>query len=381
MGTSAGEAAPEIEISTVDQGVQILVKRNTQKPEKTAADGSLPAIIKKSLKTTTEPTTTTSAEQVPPKPPVKKGATRKAAKAVFVEDVLDSSSHNESHRSPEKYKESRTDGSKPKPRRRKTVQPSNLSGSTAAMPEDHHAKAGRAGSPVTSEVDDRTTRIYVDGGCVIEFAQDSDVDSESGEECYHAPYTTTTVTRYKVDRAQTNGDKDYSATLNKDPTDEQLHHPVECYHGDRIQQNIVVKNSRRPANSSIHMSLSVEEDMQMLLLETTTLRRLGHFTKAIDFYEQRLDHHLGNEYVRVLFAQCLFDGGQYKKLETIAKDYSEECLDRGLDLFWRHILCLTNWRMGGHLGNPAEVATVKSSTLEYLSMLKPSDYNSIEVSS
>lgn len=380
MGTGRDKAPPEIEISTVDQGVQILVKCNTQEPEQAAVDGLLPVVIKKSAKRTTEPTTKTSAEQVPPKPPGTKGAARKAPKAAFVEDVVDSSSHKEPHRNQEKYKESKTDGSKPKPRRRKSVQPSNLSGSTAAMPEDH-AKAGRADYPVTLEVEERNTRINLDGGGVIESAEDSVVDSDSGEEYYHDPYTTTTVTRYRViDRVQTDGDNNHRARLAKNPIDEPLPRPVECYHGDRIQQNIIVKNSRKPADSSIHMSLSVEEDMQMLLQETTMLRRLGRFTKAINFYEQRLDHHLGNEYVRVLYAQCLYDGGQYKKLKTLTEDYPEGCEDRGLDLYWCHILFRANWHTSGRLGSPSEIENIESITLDYLSMLKLSDYNSIEVS-
>lgn len=152
------------------------------------------------------------------------------------------------------------------------------------------------------------------------------------------------------------------------------------HHGDRVQQGIHIKKHRTPANTSIHMSLDVEEDLQVLLQEATTLRRLGHFKKAIALFEQRLGHHLQTPYVKMMYSQCLFAAGQYKTLEVLAEMTTDPSEFLEIDLYW--ILVRITLLLSPDDESPKTENIVNHTTYLILDLFDSkwsSHYNSLEV--
>lgn len=95
-----------------------------------------------------------------------------------------------------------------------------------------------------------------------------------------------------------------------------------------------------PQDVTVHMSLPVRDDLEDVLEECSRLRRLGHFATAIALFQDRLEHFLDNRYILVQYAQCLFEAGQYGRLQKLAEERRPQPRDPpdALQLNWDLLL-------------------------------------------
>lgn len=148
---------------------------------------------------------------------------------------------------------------------------------------------------------------------------------------------------------------------------------------DPVQQTIHIIDGHHISNMTTHMSLEAEDDVEGLLEDASRLRRLGHFNAAISLFEQHLSHHLEDLYVRVQYAQCLFEGMQYKKLDHLAEEYPLETGDDALTLNWRLIFFSLRLDTGINLGHSRNESNLRDRAMQFLRNLESYQFGSTEV--
>lgn len=148
---------------------------------------------------------------------------------------------------------------------------------------------------------------------------------------------------------------------------------------DAVQQTIHIIDGHHISNMTTHMSLEAEDDLEGLLEEASRLRRLGHFTAAISLFEQHLSHHMEDLYVRVQYAQCLFEGMQYKKLDRLDEEYPLETGDEALTLNWRLIFFSLRLDTGIDPGHSRNESKLRDSAVQFLRSLNSYQFGSTEV--
>ncbi|KAK0672410.1 hypothetical protein QBC41DRAFT_24961 [Cercophora samala] len=72
-----------------------------------------------------------------------------------------------------------------------------------------------------------------------------------------------------------------------------------------------------PQDVTIHMSIPAQDDVEYLLEECSRFRRLGDFRQSLALFENQLEHLLDNRYILLQYGQCLFEAGQYSRLEAL----------------------------------------------------------------
>lgn len=174
--------------------------------------------------------------------------------------------------------------------------------------------------------------------------------------------------------------REYSAS----PVPDYPHHVCRNRHSwedelDPVQQTIHIIDGHHISNMTTHMSLEAEDDLEGLLEEASRLRRLGHFTAAVTLFEQHLSHHLEDLYVRVQYAQCLFEGMQYKKLDHLAEKYPLETGDGALTLNWQLIFFSLRLDTGIDPEFSRNESKLRDSVVQFLRSLNSYQFGSTEV--
>lgn len=72
-----------------------------------------------------------------------------------------------------------------------------------------------------------------------------------------------------------------------------------------------------PQDASVHLELPITDDLEAELEEFCRLQRLGNFSEAEDYFNDKLELYLSNPYVFVQYGQMLLEKGDYSAFERL----------------------------------------------------------------
>jgi hypothetical protein len=75
---------------------------------------------------------------------------------------------------------------------------------------------------------------------------------------------------------------------------------------------------------TLHFSLDIADDIEGLLEEFSRLKRLGHFTEALEYFDANLQTHLDLPLVAIEYADLLAEQGAYQRLRELRLDRTLE---------------------------------------------------------
>ncbi|ROV89794.1 hypothetical protein VSDG_08603 [Cytospora chrysosperma] len=128
---------------------------------------------------------------------------------------------------------------------------------------------------------------------------------------------------------------------------------------------------------TVHLELTLADDLGPDLDEFLRLTKLGHFNAAKDFFQKNLEVHAERPYVFVLYAQMLLESADYAAI-TALKIPSGLKGDRVsiLQDCWRLIELVTRFHVTGVLDNDAQAKSIIDTAI--LAIRRADQYGSTE---
>ncbi len=133
----------------------------------------------------------------------------------------------------------------------------------------------------------------------------------------------------------------------------------------------IICNPLRKKNITLHLSLGVQEDLDMVLEQLARFSRLGDFRNARVLFERELTGHLGKPHVLVQWAETLLNQGDYismAELDSSPMRALEETAVNGddarlLTTYWKLMHLMARYRRL-ELDNSSEDWEVLTDVLE-----------------
>lgn len=99
-------------------------------------------------------------------------------------------------------------------------------------------------------------------------------------------------------------------------------HPQEL---SSLKDASLVWTPSNPQDTTIHLEMAIEEDIESYLEEFSRLKRLGNFTAAEQYFQSHLSDYLGLAPVAVEYADLLLEQGAYKRLNEMVRRKDLAC--------------------------------------------------------
>lgn len=141
-----------------------------------------------------------------------------------------------------------------------------------------------------------------------------------------------------------------------------------------------VRDVSRSSDLTIHLELTLVDDLGPDMDEFLRLTRLGHFNAAKDFFHKNLEQHAGHPYVFVLYAQMLLNSADYAAITALKNRVPSGLKGDRVSILqdcWRLIKLVTRFHDTGVLDDDAQAKSIIDTAI--FAIRQADQYGSTEI--